>query len=215
MDNRAFVIGGVHHNILGIIRSLGKKGLKNSLFAIVVGQRASFLEKSKYINQNNIFYVDSYVRVTDTLFEFRPRNGEPKPVVICCGDTAISKLDAEYDRLSPYFLLPNAKHKQGEITRLLEKNTQVEIAKNVGFNVPETHLYDKRNDNSSFNWKLFPCIVKPLDILLGGKSDICICKDEEELKNTISNDRVKSVIIQPFIDKLFEFQIIGMAMGGV
>lgn len=214
MRNKVIVIGALHHNTLGVIRSLGQKGLCDWMHVILVCKGPNYIEHSRYIKKGHITRIESYSSVADTLYDMRPSGEEKKPVVICCCDTSISMVDADYERLSTYFLLPNAKQKQGEITRLLEKSIQVEIARKVGFNVPESFLYDKKK-GMPIVWKSFPCIVKPLDILLGGKDDICVCGNEKELEYTLSNDEVPSVIIQSIIEKFIEFQIIGVSMGGV
>lgn len=44
------IIGGNHHNTLGVIRSLGYKGL-NSLVILVTGEKTPYVSYSKYITK--------------------------------------------------------------------------------------------------------------------------------------------------------------------
>ena len=53
---QVLVIGGIHHNILGVIRSLGFARIPN-IKVILVGNEPDFVSRSKYINNNNIIGV--------------------------------------------------------------------------------------------------------------------------------------------------------------
>ena len=60
---------------------------------------------------------------------------------------------------------------------------------------------------------VFPCIVKPLVSCFGDKRDIIIAQNAEELRDILEN-RVtfsESVIIQQFIDKDYEYDMMGCA----
>lgn len=210
MDNRVIIIGPAHHNTLGVIRSLGKMGLKDRIQVILRGSENCAFTRTKYVRTNNFYFCNDYVHSIEILLSLSPQHNEPKPIVICCSDSAISEVDQRYDTLSKWFILPNAKSQQGEITRLLEKNNQIFEAKRLGLNIPETLTYYK---GKSIEWSQYPCIIKPLDIHVGGKSDIIICKDADELHNAIANLASSIVIIQPFIEKALEFQIIGCSLG--
>jgi len=211
MDNRVIIIGPAHHNTLGVIRSLGKAGLKEKIQVILRGDVNCAFTKTRYVKSDNYYFCRDYIHAMDLLLELKPKKEEPKPVVICCSDVAISEVDQRYDTLSVYFHLPNAKHKESEITRLLEKATQISIAKELGLLVPETMTYHK---GDKLVWDKYPCIIKPLDIHVGGKADILICKDAHELQSTISQLKNSVVfIIQPYIEKSLEFQIIGCSLG--
>ena len=48
MNNKVLVIGADHHNTLGIVESLGEKGIK-SYVLIVADIKSSFVLKSKYV----------------------------------------------------------------------------------------------------------------------------------------------------------------------
>ena len=48
MNNKVLVIGADHHNTLGIVESLGQKGVK-SYVLIVADIKTSFVLKSKYV----------------------------------------------------------------------------------------------------------------------------------------------------------------------
>ena len=210
MDNRVIIIGPAHHNTLGVIRSMGRMRLKGRIQVILRGNDECAFTKTKYVNTKNFYFCKDYAHSIEILLSLAPQGDEPKPVVICCSDAAISEVDLQYDILSKYFLLPNAKNEVGEITRLLEKNYQISEAKRCGLRIPETLTYRK---GEVLEWSQFPCIIKPLDIHVGGKGDIIICKDLLDLQSVIADLKSSIVIIQPFIEKSLEFQIIGCSLG--
>lgn len=49
VSNSVIVFGGNHHNTLGVIRSLGQKGLSTILLLVDDDDRVSYVSKSKYI----------------------------------------------------------------------------------------------------------------------------------------------------------------------
>ena len=53
MKNKVLVIGADHHNTLGIVESLGEKGIK-SYVLIVAEAKSSFVLKSKYVIEGRI-----------------------------------------------------------------------------------------------------------------------------------------------------------------
>ena len=48
--NKAIVIGSDHYNTLGVIRSLGEKGIP--VYLILITQNEGFVDKSKYVAQS-------------------------------------------------------------------------------------------------------------------------------------------------------------------
>ena len=59
-SRHVIIIGGSHHNTLGVIRALGYKGLKNQIHLILEGDSNSFVSKSRYLNNSEIYYIKNY-----------------------------------------------------------------------------------------------------------------------------------------------------------
>lgn len=202
------VIGGLHHNTLGVIRSLGFAGFTN-IKLILVGNEADFISCSKYIKKQNVFRIESDSQLPEVLLKIG-KGSSTKPVVICSSDTSISVIDQNLDELSKYLILPNAKNKQGEINLLMSKQTQSQIAKQCGFNIPQT--ISSTDTNALKLWSIFPCIIKPAESINGSKSDIKICYTPDELKLAVQEFQGKGFQLQQFIDKEAEFQLIGCSL---
>ena len=54
-EKKTIVIGGNHHNTLGVIRSLGRKGVMPYVI-LTSGDNNSFVLKSKYIKNFSILF---------------------------------------------------------------------------------------------------------------------------------------------------------------
>lgn len=199
------IIGGNHHNTLGVIRSLGQKGLK-SFVVILSNGSTSFVLKSKYVQQG--FIVESCDKIIDLLLnKFKTKNY--KHILIACNDTVSSLIDQNRNLLEPYFIVPGCKQ-EGLVTFFMDKNRMCQRAVEFGLNVPQTHVLSKYSIYNGLDIP-YPCIIKPLESRGTSKSDICLCYNQQELSNKLS---AKDVLVQQYIDKQFEFQFIGCSLNG-
>ena len=135
------ILGGNHHNTLGVVRALGQAGLSRNIKLIMVNDKPDFVSKSKYIKRPNYRRVADESGIAQALDNLKYNNG--KPVIICCGDSLSSYVDRHYDELSRRFTLPNAKNEQGEITRLMSKEVQMKYAELLGIDVPKSLTFSK------------------------------------------------------------------------
>lgn len=204
MTNNIFVIGGCHHNILGVIRSLGEKGLYPYVI-IESKEKNPYVTKSKYIRQ--YWRVESEQEVLEILQQEAGKHRD-KPIVIACADNLSSLLDLNYDELSKHYKLPGAKH-QGCITRLMDKEIMSLLAREVGFFVPES----KATDTSLAEDipVAMPWIIKPLVSKNGAKTDIERIYSQDEWDDYKCRHLLK-VQVQQLIEKEFEYQLIGLSL---
>lgn len=200
--NKAIVIGGDHHNTLGVIRGLGERGIKSDL-VLVVPAAMTFVDASKYVAQK--LKIDSDDEIVDFLIS-KYKDEKEKPVVICCSDSSSGVIDENADRLRPYFYLPGAQE-QGRISKLMNKKEMADLAVEVGLKIPQTsYLSEAEQDLSSIK---LPCIIKPIVSRKGSKTEIAICRTFTELEDYSKTHNLFNDQIQQFIDKDFEYQLIG------
>lgn len=200
--NDVIVIGGNHHNTLGVIRALGRKRLQPTLI-LISSEKKPFVKYSKYIKRT--IQISDNEQITDTLLD-QCGEDESKPVVICCSDGSIGAIDDNRNRLSQYFHLPGSEE-QGRIATMMSKKRMAELALSVGLKVPKTsYIVNSANELPQIE---LPCIIKPLESRKGSKSDIAICRTLEELKSYADGHTIQDYQIQSFIDKDFEYQLIG------
>ena len=206
MEQIAIVIGGNHHNTLGVIRGLGRKGVNSSVI-LHSKDRNNYVLKSRYVV--DFVIVDSVEEMYSSLLAMRVEG--IKQVVICASDLAASMLDNYYNNLRNYFYLPGC-DRQGRLNQLMNKNNMSQLALNCGLHVPESVILSK-NDNTSR--VVFPCIMKPLISISGEKSDIAICYNKESLQSNLKKCKSEKIQVQTFINKIEEYQLIGLSTDNV
>ena len=200
--NKAIVIGSDHHNTLGVIRGLGERGIKPDL-VLIAPAAMTFVDASKYIAQK--WRIDTDDEIVDLLIS-KYNNEKEKPVILCCSDSSSGVVDENADLLRPYFYLPGAKG-HGRISKLMNKHEMADLAVEVGLKIPLTiYLSETEQDLSSIK---LPCIIKPIVSRKGSKTEIAICRTLKELEEYSKTHNLFKDQIQQFIDKDFEYQLIG------
>lgn len=197
--NKVFVIGGDHHNTLGVIRGLGERGILSNLI-LISSERKTFVDSSKYVSQKWI--VKDNEQILDVLLANKKKE---KAVVICCSDYVSGVIDENYDLLKDHYYLPGGDY-SGAISVLMNKNRMAELAKKIGLPIPQTFMLTSRDKACD---DILPCIVKPIISRNGKKSDIQIIKTKADLNVFLSQNDPTDYQIQSFIDKDFEYQLIG------
>ena len=207
MEEKVIVIGGNHHNTLGLIRSLGKKGIKTVLI-LCSKKNDSYVLKSRYILDHYLVhnYQDSIAILTDELV------CDEKQVVICATDGAASVIDQHRDELKSHYVLPGIQQ-QGGLNKIMDKEAMSQIAQSCGLRIPYSIVV--RKTETDFSNIPFPCIIKPIKSIEGSKADISVCYDAEVFRKKLRNCHSKSVQVQQYISKVFEYQLIGLSFGEV
>lgn len=205
---KAVVIGGIHHNTLGVIRSLGENNIPaNNIKVILVDEhykKKNIISSCKYIKKENIIYVRKNDECVNALISFA---NDKKQTVICCSDGTAETVISHSDELEQWYNLPSTKL---NIRDCMSKELQSEIAAQCGFYLPQSSVFSKQDN---VVWNKFPCIIKPLkSVLGGGKADIKISNNLEELKVNLENISSETVQIQEYINKQMEFQLIGCSL---
>lgn len=208
---KVIVIGGLHHNTLGVIRSLGEaKVAKDDLKVLLVGARIkkdNYISKCKYVSSDNIKLFDSDDLIVDWL---NSNNSNDKPCIICCSDGTAEAVMKNHDVLSCNYLIPSISK---NIEKVMEKDYQNELAKNSGMKIPETMTIDLSNKKELDDWNIFPCITKPIKSVDGnGKGDIKIAHNREELRIIVDSIAANRIEVQQYINKIMEFQLIGCSI---
>ena len=212
MNRKVIVLGGVHHNTLGVVRALGQKGLQDFLYVILIGNsKKNLVSSSKYLKKGHCFTTDKFEDLIPTLMGLK-QDGE-KSVVITTADPIAFTLDNHYQDLSKYFILPNIHNQDGKIAEAENKDFQSKLALKCGIDVPQSLIIEKKELSTALkNWGHYPCIIKPLDSINGGKNDIHICNNEAETIKDASLCHCPKIQIQKYINKDFEFQLIGLSL---
>ena len=201
-SNIVIVIGGDHHNTLGVIRSLGYRGIK-SILILVSQTNKTYVNSSKFLNA--VYRVNNDEDAIDLLIEKKEEfsNG----IIIACSDGISSMIDCNKDKLSD-FAIPGS-NIQGRVTELMNKETMSNLAMEVGLNVPKSWIVATKNDLKEVQ---YPCITKPILSKDGHKSDIKICESSNDIEKVLDNGSCYRYQVQEFITKDFEYQLIGLSL---
>lgn len=198
------VIGGNHHNTLGVIRSLGERKIKSDV--IIHDCKKSFVVHSKFVRKKYLCTKDVIVQIL--IKEYAIENN--KHIIICCSDISSSIVDLNKELLSERFILPGC-IEHGRITSLMDKYIMSNIAVGCGITVPVS-VTTNVADLSTRDDIVYPCILKPLLSIKGTKKNIHVCSKRKELLSIINSIDNIHYQIQQFIEKEFEFQLIGCSL---
>lgn len=198
----AFVVD--HYNPLGVIRSLGEKGIKP--IVILVSKAPVLIPKSKYIGV--LHRVDSIQEGYELLIKLYS-NEEYKPFVFCSDDNCESYLDCHYEYLKDSFIFYNA-CEQGRVTLLQNKEEIIKLAQQVGLSVPKSEVVETGVLPRTLR---YPIITKVLASTMGAwKGDVYICYNEVELEEAYKKIKSDKLILQEYISKQGEFCMEGFSI---
>ena len=199
------VFGGNHHNTLGVLRSLGRRGVRPDLL-LVDPDNQGYVSKSRYIDR--LYLCATYADALICLKENYQHKSD-RTAVICTSDYAIGLVDENRDVLLDKFILPGTRQ-QGFVGKYMDKNVMAEVAAQAGLILPRTF-----NTVEGFLPEdvALPCIAKPMRSVDGSKSDICVCYTKEDVVGYNERTlRACELQVQEFVERDFEYQLIGCSI---
>lgn len=206
MQADSIIIGGNHHNTLGVIRALGQKGIYSTV-VLVTDEQNPYVSYSKYIK--NCVTLNNKQKITPWLIE-HSKHLQGQAVIYSCADFVTSELDKSYNELSSRYHLPTAKGKD-VCNHYMNKDVMAALAKDVGIFTPPHWIIDEHTD-LNLNEVDFPCIVKPLASIYGTKAEIRVFQENTLLKKYLSANKGHRFIVQKYIEKDFEYQLLGCSL---
>lgn len=208
-QNRVVIVGGDHHNGLGLARIFGLNGKK--ITAIVVSnKKRSWIATSKFIECSKIFRTEkeAFDYILEA-FSCQPQ----KVVLIPYSDRAALELDSRLNEFKEKFIVPSINNEEGRIATMMDKKAQYTWAEQHGVKMAKTVIFDVNEDLSQITSSIdFPIILKPVVSAQGSKFDIRICNSRSELKQSIELLKQKKydlVLVQQYLAKRSEMLIVG------
>ena len=212
MLNKIIIVGGDHHNGLGLARILGINGCEVHCM-VITDKNKSWIAKSKYVKESHLFKKekDAFDYVIKHYIDHHN-----KSFLIPYSDGAAYELDSRLNEFNSNFFVPSIKDLQGEIVKMMDKERQYQFAKeNKIFMAKSVLLHLSDVDVNLIEDDYFPCILKPNMSAQGDKRDIRICQNRCELKNSISelhNIGYEQILLQQFLEIDYEIVIVGALM---
>ena len=204
-QKRVVVFGNDHTNSLGVVQCLGREGF--SVSAVVWGAKSGLVASSKFADV--VYDATTPQACVDII---RKHFDCEEVAIIATCDTAAIELERNRLSFGNNFRFEYA---QGEwsIEELCEKDLQVRLAKEVGFNVP----WSSRPIESVIDVLdevPFPCITKSLVSCKGSKNDLTIVRTREDLLPVVENllTHTPRILLQQYIERDYEISILGCGL---
>lgn len=225
MQKEAVIVGHNYNSILGIARALGTEGYK--ILAIRTGVHFSRLfinnigkmpeAKSKYIISYKTASTKNDDQVIDLLInQFASKEG--KRILFPVDDRCAEIVDRHYNKLEPFYYLPNVNNQPNGIIKLMDKYYQKQLAKSVGLPVPEG--WSVKIEKGKYivpEDVTFPCFIKAEQPMGNRKKYMRKCDNYDELKKALDNVadyRDCVMLIEEFVEIEKEYGTVGMCNHG-
>lgn len=202
------VVGGNHHNTLGVVRSLGRSEIR-PIVIVQTNLKRSFVLKSRYIKEGRKVACNEDA-INLLLNEFA--DNSLKKVLIACSDEIASLIDINRDKLSQFYFLPGGAA-ENSITPIMDKKRMGDLAESVGLTIPMT-IECTPDSFKGTSWVRFPCIIKPAVSKEGTKDEIKVFANLNQLQEFFENHPNRRFVVQEYIQTRYEFQLIGCSLNG-
>lgn len=214
------VLGRNYNSILGMVRAVGEAGYKVNVIKIQkkrkllnrIIHRHSVDAKSKYIDKY-IKAVDLDEESTINLILKEFNNSNDKIILIPTDDYVASIIDNYQDRLPSNFLFPNIDYGKGAVIEMMDKDVQKELAIRAGLNVAKGWVIEIKNKNFDIpDDIIYPVFTKPQVSILGDKSFMKRCVNQQELEQTLKELSGISdcpILVEEYIEIEKEYGVLG------
>lgn len=207
---------------LGVIRSLGAVGYTVDLIASVKKKGSSIIASSSKYVRNAVevlspeIQTDSGEGIMKVLMEY-PQKYKEKMILFPADDFTASVIDKNQEELKQYFLMPGIQGTDSQsLLESMNKMVQMEAARNAGFLTPMEWSISLRGDVEIPETMVYPCFVKPIQSVLGHKSEMAVCESAEELEQHLvklqKNLRDRDVLVQEYLHIDKEYDLSGVCL---
>lgn len=204
--HKFILLVGDHYNPLGVVRSLGEKGIRP--IVILTNKRPRLINMSKY--PQKVHLVSSPQEGLTLLLKLYG-NEKHKPFVYSCSDDICCLLDNHYNELIDKFFFFHGKE-QGIVSYYLDKANINNIAVKYGCNVLKFETLEKGKLPENLK---YPVLTKAINsTLYAWKKEMHICNNDKELLEAYNSIRSNKILVQEFLKKKNELCVDGFSFNG-
>lgn len=207
VDSPVVIIwGNDNYNVLGLIRNLVPNNI--SVFFLINGHGRFCSLYSKYRPRH------AFVPTIDAGIKFlllRFSNYAKKPILITTSDVLAEAVDQNKTMLCEHFIVMGTTE-EGLLTKVLDKNYMVELAKKCNFVLPQSMPCMWNTNISEIQ---YPCLLKPNKNIANHPKEFKtkICNNINDLSMVLGQVKKDSVfVLQEYIRKEFDVLIYGCRM---
>jgi len=220
---KVVVIGHGYTSRLGVIRALGRSGYDVIVVVMVVNKKRGKPDTTPPIDTFSKYVSEVYYCMPDTdqLISLLLENcvdETQKVVLFPDSDVSAAAIDLNQDKLAPHFLFPHIDHTTGGVVNWMSKSKQKRAAAKLGLNVAKGVVIDVVFGEYELPSSIsYPCFPKPLKSLVGAKSGLGRCDNEQQLRRAIDL-MVKRcptipVLVEEYKEIEGEFALLGVSDG--
>lgn len=191
---KVVVIGQGYTGRLSIVRSVAEIGCDITIIALLphiyyeqnLKKRKPLDAYSKYVGKT--LYCENYndQMLIDILLEHCVDENQ-KTFIFPDNDFSAAAVDKHRDKLKAHFYIPHIHEKPGAVGEWMDKTKQKALAAQIGLNVVQSKLIHVRKRSFLIPEGInYPCFVKPLVSIVGGKSGLKRCNDKTKLEKHIN-----------------------------
>lgn len=219
---RVLIAGRNFCSNLTMARSLGLAGYESEVLRIFQkrpprGTPNYYLKPDAYSKHIKAYHECVSHRKASRIVKALIRVADPyrKMLLIPADDLVANVADEHMDTLSQYYIMPNVNGVQGEISRLMSKEVQKDLAKAAGLPVVNSCVI--RSHGGKFEIPetvTYPCFIKPNISKNSSKSHMRKCDSREDLEQVLTEfSRKKDIemLVEDFIDIDKEYAILGLS----
>ncbi|MBO4827661.1 MAG: ATP-grasp domain-containing protein [Prevotella sp.] len=225
MKQKVVIIGQGFTGRLSIARSVAEIGCEAIIIALVSYKKdGKTLRSHKPIDGyskcvSRVYYcgMNDEQGLVSILLE-KCADDEQKVVIIPDNDFSAAVIDKNKSVLENKFLFPRMINHQESVIDWMDKVKQKALAKEVGLNVVESQLIEVNNGSYKIPQAInYPCFVKPLVSVVGGKSGLKRCANETALQKhidvVIQKYQNVKLLVEDFKTIDTEYALLGYANG--
>lgn len=225
MRKKVVIIGHGYTSRLAVIRSVAQMGCEVTVVVMAGNKKHS--EKldtkkpidcySKYVDR----FLFCYFRDEEGLIRLllsQCVDSKQKVVIFPDNDFASAVIDRHQDELKEHFYFPHIHHTTGAVVEWMNKEKQKELARSMGLTVSMSHTVSIMDSQYQLPDGInYPCFIKPLASIVGGKRILRRCDTEDELRGVLDYavDMFGSidVLVEDFTEIEKEYAVVGFSDG--
>ena len=219
---RVLIAGRNFCSNLTMARSVGQAGYDVEILRIFqvrpkLTNLARYMMPDAYSRYVKAFHVCISRRKSKNIVKKLISIADPyrKMLLIPADDLVANIADEFMETLSAYYVMPNVNNTPGEISRLMSKEVQKELAESAGLPVVNSCVIRTHNHQFEIPETVtYPCFVKPNISKNSSKSRMRRCDSREELEQTLEEFSAKKdieMLVEDFMQIEKEYAILGLS----
>ena len=218
---RAIVSGRNYCSILSMARALGQSGYEVEVLRVFQTKPSIFIKSllapdaySKYVKAYHVCITN---RKTTPIVNWLKKLADPdrKLLFVPVDDLVADIVDTHYEELKDLYYLPSVNNTAGELSRLMSKDVQKQLAKNAGLPVINSCMIHTEKKHFEIpDGVNYPCFIKPNISKNSSKGQMKICYNRNDLEKTLKKMAAKKdvdILVEDYVLIRREYSLLGLS----